>query len=366
MERGQRRAFHTLDGLRGIAALLVVLRHVGPLTAGTSLSENFLAVDLFFVLSGFVIAFAYDDRLARPGFIRQFLVIRLIRLYPLYLLGLAVGALHRVGSVLNHTENWTATYLAEAVLLGVLLVPQTPLTAIGSSELDTPTWTLLPELVANMVYAVLFRWLTPFVLMVLVGTGAAGVVACRLHYGTLDAGWEFAQWPIIASRLLFSFFAGVLLFRLLGDRRQTRPWVAWLCVAAVGTALSISPPDDLRTAYELALVLGLFPLVVWVGGQNEPGQWDGRLFRFLGLISYAVYVLHQPAAALFARVLERGLHLRLDSVPVAHAALAAFIAGLVAATWLIDKYYDAPIRRWLSRGRASRAPSPPARPSRGL
>lgn len=364
MEQGHRRAFHTLDGLRGIAALLVVLRHVGPLAGGISLPENFLAVDLFFLLSGFVIAFAYDDRLARPGFIGRFLAIRLIRLYPLYLLGLAVGALHRVGSVLNHTENWTAGHLAEAVLLGLLLVPQTPLTAIGSSELDTPTWTLLPELVANMVYAALFRWLTRPVLMALVGAGAMGVVACRLHYGTLDAGWDFDQGPIIGSRLLFSFFAGVLLFRLLGDRRRTRPWVAWLCVAAVGVALSVSPSDDVRTAYELALVLGLFPLVVWAGCQNEPGELDGRLFRFLGLISYAVYVLHQPAAALFAWVLERGLHLRLDSAPVARAALVAFVAGLVVATWLIDKYYDAPVRRWLSRRWAPRAQRPSVRPVR--
>ena len=139
----RRRAFHTLDGLRGVAALLVVSRHAGPLGAGVSFPESFLAVDLFFLLSGFVIAYAYDGRLARPGFAGQFLGIRLIRLYPLYLLGIAVGACYRLGSVLGHTEGLTAGRLGAAVLAGVLLWPSTPFTSASSSDLDGPTWTLL-------------------------------------------------------------------------------------------------------------------------------------------------------------------------------------------------------------------------------
>ena len=353
----QRQVFQTLDGLRGVAALLIILRHAGSLGTGVSLPECFLAVDMFFLLSGFVIAFAYDKRLAQPGFIGRFLVIRLIRLYPLYLLGLAVGATYRLGSVLNHTEDWTIGHLAYVLVLGLFLVPRTPITGIGSSELNTPTWTLLPELVANMLYAVLFRWLTRPVLMAIVGAGAIGVVACRLYYGTLDAGWDFASWPVIVSRLLFSFFAGVLLFRTLGDRRRIQPWASWLCIVAVGVGLSATPYENFRASYELGLVLCVFPLVVWVGCQNEPGRWSGLLFRFLGLISYSVYVLHQPAAELFAKLLEKGAHLDLQSVPTANAALVVFIAGLMIVTWLIDKYYDIPIRRSLSARLVQREPS---------
>lgn len=362
MGRQQRQVFQTLDGLRGIAALLIILRHAGALGAGASLPESFLAVDLFFLLSGFVIAFAYDKRLAQPGFIGRFLVIRLIRLYPLYLLGLAVGAIYRFGSVLNHTENWTIGHLVFALVLGMLLVPTTPITGIGSSELDTPTWTLLPELIANILYAILFRWLTRPVLMAIVGIGVVCVVVCRLYYGTLDAGWEFASWPIIISRLLFSFFAGVLLFRVLGDRRRIQPWAAWLCVASVGVALSTTPYENIRVFYELGLVLGVFPLVVWVGCQTEPGQWSGRLFHFLGLISYAIYVLHQPAGALFAKFLEKGAHLDLNSVPIANTALVIFIISLMIATWLINKYYDVPVRRWLSGHSAQQGSSNILRP----
>lgn len=328
-------------------------RHAGPLGVGVSFPESFLAVDLFFLLSGFVIAYAYDGRLARPSFVGQFLGIRLIRLYPLYLLGIAVGACYRRGSVLGHTEGWTAGRLGAAVLAGVLLWPSTPLTSASSSDLDGPTWTLLPEIIANMIYALCFRWMTRWVLTLVVAAGALGLVACRFWYGTIDAGWELSQWPVMASRLAFSFFGGVLLFRLLGDRRRTRPWVAWLCVLGVGAALSSTLPEGTRAVGELACVLAGFPLVVWVACQNEPGRFGAHLFRLLGLVSYAVYVLHQPASTLFAKLIEHGAHMPPERV--ATPALALFISGLVVAAWLVDKYYDTPVRRWLGMRWARRA-----------
>lgn len=348
MVQSHSRAFHTLDGLRGIAALLIIPRHLWLLAGGISLPESYLAVDLFFLLSGFVIAYAYDNRLARPGFLVPFLQIRLIRLYPLYLLGLAAGFVYRTGSVLSGTDNWTASRLLEAFLLGLLLVPQTPWTAVGSSDLDNPTWTLFPELVANMLYAVLFRWLTKPVLLCICIAGGFGVIGSRITYGTLDGGWDLGQFPLIASRLAFSFFGGVLVFRLLGDRRRIRPAVSWLCVLSTGAALSASPSENWRLFYELALVLVVFPLVVWVACQSEPGPVTARLFRFMGLVSYAVYVLHQPVGALFEKFLARGLHLDLEATPVTNSPLLAFVVTLVLGSWLVDRYYDRPVRRTLT------------------
>lgn len=340
LARRERRAFHTLDGLRGVAALLVVTRHANLLAINISFPETFLAVDLFFLLSGFVIAYAYDDRLANGNFARRFLVIRLVRLYPLYLLGLSIGLLQRIGSVAIHLQGWNAHRVIVAAVLGLFY---------ASSALDEPTWTLLPELVANMIYAVFFRWLSRPVLCVLVAAGAAGVILCRLSYGTLDAGWALHQWPVIASRLTFSFFGGVLLFKSIKDHRQTHPLMASLCVLVITAALTITPPEYMKAAYEIVLVLVVFPIVVWTACRNEPGETAGRLFRFLGLVSYAIYVLHEPAAALFTTMLIHGLHLNLAHPLVANVALVVFMALLMLGTWLVDRYYDAPIRKALSR-----------------
>lgn len=105
----------------------------------------------------------------------------------------------------------------------------------------------------------------------------------------------------------------------------------------------------MRATYEIGLVLVVFPIVVWTACKNEPGETAGRLFRFLGLVSYAVYVLHEPAASLFTTMLIHGVHLNLAHPLVADAALVVFMALLIVSTWMIDHYYDAPIRKVLSR-----------------
>ena len=83
--RSGKHVYATLDGIRGIAAALVAMRHAGALFPGWDFPNSGLAVDLFFVISGFVVASAYDRRLADGLTLGAFMRIRLIRLYPLYL-----------------------------------------------------------------------------------------------------------------------------------------------------------------------------------------------------------------------------------------------------------------------------------------
>lgn len=136
-----------------------------------------------------------------------------------------------------------------------------------------------------------------------------------------------------------------------------RPLAAWACLAVVGVALTVTPPEAMRAWYELGLVLVAFPLVLVVGCRSEPGPLARRWFHALGLASYAVYVLHQPAGALFGRLLQRGAHLDLDDPAVAQAGLAVFAVGLLGAAWAIDRWFDVPVRRWLGRRWARRAVS---------
>src|ERR1700740_1326729 len=122
-----RRAFQTLDGLRGVGAFLVVMRHVPMLFGPIRVPESFLAVDLFYLVSGFVVAHAYGARLERGGFFGEFVKTRLIRLYPLYLLGILVGVIPAAISVFTDPAGWwTGHKLIEAILLGLFMVPMFP------------------------------------------------------------------------------------------------------------------------------------------------------------------------------------------------------------------------------------------------
>ena len=348
---GHDRAYRTLDGLRGVAALIVVTRHSGDVLPTDLCPESFLAVDLFFLLSGFVVAHAYEARLQAGRSRLWFLRVRLTRLYPLYTLGLALGFVARVAQAWTGGGALDIAFLAQAAVVGVLLLPAVPPLPMGSSTLDGPTWTLLPELVANLVYAGLGRRLTTRRLWMIVAAGAVSLIACERVYGTLDGGWSVQTFPLIGARLAFSFFLGVLMFRLKPARRAGAG-VAWSCVAVLAVALALHPPDALRPVYELAAVLALFPALVAAAIRREPGRTGARVFGSLGVASYAAYVLHQPLSMLVGVALARA-----SSDPLTPWLVwPAFLAGVVAVSVLADRLYDRPVRRWLAGSGAPRLP----------
>ena len=170
----KRGVFTTFDGLRGVAALLVVSRHVGPFFGPLNSPESFLAVDMFFLLSGFVIANAYAPRLEKGGFVLDFLKIRLIRLYPLYLAGLVVAVVLRLYMRGEDGDPWSLHMLIPTALLAALMLGGPPGETTHGYSLNSPSWTLLPEIGLNLVYALVFRWLTVPVLVTLIGGGGAG------------------------------------------------------------------------------------------------------------------------------------------------------------------------------------------------
>lgn len=338
------RTYRTLDGLRGVAALMVVTRHAGQVFPCNPFPESFLAVDLFFLLSGFVIASAYEARLLAGQPLSAFMRIRLIRLYPLYLLGLALGLGAQLTSSLASGQPPDPLYLAQALVVGVFMIPAVPPLPMGGSTLDGPTWTLLPELLVNLVYAKALRRLSTRMVWGVVAMGATGLVVSERVYGTLDGGWWVAAFPLIGARLAFSFFLGVAFFRLRPSRRQGR-WAACGVLAALALSLAVRPQPAWRAGYELAMVLGVFPLLTRLAVRWEPGPAAGRVFAWLGASSYAVYVLHQPMG-----VLAGVLMARLGADPTWAAGTVFIVAAAVAAT-VADAVYDRPLRRWLSRRR---------------
>jgi peptidoglycan/LPS O-acetylase OafA/YrhL len=344
--KDKRRRFHTIEGMRGAGAGLIVIRHAPIFFSGVQVPESFLAVDLFYLVSGFVIAHAYGQRLEAGEPLGRFMAARLVRLYPLYLVGLLVGiAPASIATITDPHGWWNPLRLCEAITTGLVMIPFVPGLRANGSSLDGPTWTLLPELIANLVYAAAGRVLNTVGLMALILVSGAGVVFGALRFQTLDIGYnQTDQWAALA-RVGFSFFAGVLIFRL-SNPVERRSWtIAWACVAAVAGVLAFRPSADFAPIFELVAVLAGFPLLLIVASRYEPGPRVGRAFGFIGLMSYAVYILHQPLA-----VLARQLFARLNwAPPVCTGWLMgpAFLVGLVVFAWQLDKHYDAPIRRWL-------------------
>lgn len=354
-----RRAFQTIEALRGVGAFLVVMRHVpyffGPLQA----PESFLAVDLFYLVSGFVVAHAYGQRLAAGGFVWPFMKTRVIRLYPIYFIGIAIGVVAAGYSAFIHPGGfWNWGKIAEGFAVGLFMIPIFPGLSANGSTLDGPTWTLAPELIANLAYALLIRFLRLWLLILVIAVGAVGVVAAELIYRTLDVGYSPTdQWSALA-RVTFSFFAGVLVYRVFGDRMKPSAWMAWACIAILTVLLAWHPPKGLREAYEIGVVLVAFPALLIVAGHYEPGPRVGRIFSFIGLMSYGVYVLHQPLGNLFRDILQRFIHIPRNLSVVGFGVV--FLGFVLWLAWWLDGHYDAPVRRKLRAWFMGERPKPAA------
>lgn len=358
-----------LDGLRGVAALTVIWYHVFEGFATSPLDQKFnhgyLAVDFFFILSGFVVGYAYDDRWAgrRAGGgmrMRDFLKRRIVRLHPMVVLGSVLGA---VTFLIQGSVQWDGTHIPFgmvmlAMLLGMFLIPAypgAPYEVRGNNEmypLNGPSWSLFFEYIGNILYALVLRrlptrWLA--VVTVVSGVGLAGYAVGGLSgYGHLGVGWSMTDWNLPGGflRLMFSFSVGLLM------SRNFRPWKVrgafWICSAAVIVLLSLPRIGGegnmwLNGLYEAVCVTCIFPVLVYMGASGRISEGlPMKVCRFLGDISYPVYIIHYPFMYLFYAWTFTG-------VPFSTAwpwAVAVF-AGSIVLAYILLKVYDDPLRRWL-------------------
>ena len=344
------RSFHLLDVFRGIAAISVITLHFPQAFAPLVADGAYLAVDLFFLMSGFVLARAYEAKLHAGMTGRSFLLARLVRLFPFYLLALLPSAIELAYYYRAEALSWQ---VAGSIGLSMVMLP-TPAVGFEHNPLfpaNFVTWSLFFELLANALYVGTLRTLSGR-LMLLIGPAAAIVLAVAIGRGNLNGG---AYWPdayVAVVRVVFSFFAGVGLFRVhaAGRLPQFRVPSLVLTTAAV-LALALHVPPPWRGWFDAGCALMLFPALL-IAAIAHPPCVPNLISRFLGEISYPIYVLQLPVFTL----LVMGLPKLAPGLLTASAPWTgtATLAVLASASWLLAVHVDAPLRRRLVRSLTER------------
>lgn len=357
--------YDILDGLRGVAAIMVVNFHLLEAFSGGNhlkqiINHGYLAVDFFFVLSGFVVGYAYDDRWGKMT-LGDFFKRRIIRLHPMVIMGMIIGAIGFYFSAspilfpgISQVPVWKLLII---MLIGFTLIPvPTSMDIRGWGEmhpLDGPGWSLFFEYIANILYGLFIRKFSNKVLAVLVFIAGCALIhlAVTSPNGDVIGGWSInsTQLRIGFTRLMYPFFAGLLLSRIVKPS-QIKHAFLW-CSLLVVIILSVpriggSQHLWMNGLYDSLSIIFLFPLIVFIGASGEvKGKFASKTCKFLGDISYPMYIIHYPLIYIFtAWVVDDHIQM-LNSWPVALLVLLSSIS----MSYICLKLYDEPVRNWLAK-----------------
>lgn len=352
-----------LDGLRGVASVMVVAFHLFEAHSTSHLDQiinhGYLAVDFFFLLSGFVVGYAYDDRWGKmnvAGFFKR----RLIRLQPMVIIGMVIGSLlfYFQDSVLWPTIHAVPVWkMLLIMLIGCTLIP-VPLSMDirGWQEmhpLNGPGWSLFFEYIANILYGLVIRKFSKLALSVLVFFAACALIqlAVTSPSGDIIGGWSLdaEQLRIGFTRVMYPFFAGLLLNRIakVVYIKKAFLWSSLLIIIILSIP-RVGGTDHLwmNGLYDSLSIIFIFPIIVFIGaGGNVPGKFSSRLCKFLGNISYPLYMTHYPLIYIYTGWVADKKPTFNHAFPV---AALVFISSIVLA-YACLKFYDEPVRKWLNK-----------------
>lgn len=325
---------HLLDALRGIAAIGVVLHHEAPLYGAPGLFPRaYLAVDFFFMLSGFVLTLAFEPKLRDGLDTGTFMIRRIARLWPVLAVGVLIGALWRwsIGATMQ---------LGLLTLSGLMLVPILRGTG-GIFQLNGPQWSLAYEVIANAAHALVLRRLNNSLLMVFTLFSAAMLAWCAADWGSVGLGDTGRNWWGGFARVGFGYGLGVWMGRqFAAGRLSVSPPLAWAGGMLLPLTLLTLPWWPLGVVPgDLLAVFAVFPVALWCAAHASLGR--AGLAEALGRLSYPIYAIHGPVL-IWGASLARAHGAQATGIRALTLAAVLGIAALLAVSPLA---HGIPVRR---------------------
>ena len=333
--------YETLDGLRGVAAIGVMFFHLSIIGLPIAY-HGYLAVDFFFMLSGFVMSHAYETKLSSVRF-STFLTLRLIRIFPLSVFGLLLGSLY---FLLRNVSQNSSAYSYGDILLGtgfnIFLLPKPWMTPAPTDTIfpsNTPLLSLSLEMLINFVWALYFFRARSTTLMSIIVVSGSAFVYFTINHHTADIG---ATWPTYLgglSRAVFGFFAGSMIWR--SRVQPDKPSLYAVLPFLVLVGIIFAP--DLGPFFDVVVVVTVFPAIIFIASCTGHRSKIGA-FNFLGNISFPLYVVHVPLLMFSA-----GLTKFFDFSEHINIVSMVTVLTCILSSVFLDKYYDRKMRRVLTR-----------------
>ena len=338
----------TLDAMRGIAAFSVVSHHFNTVLPadeigrlGLAMPNSYLGVDFFYMLSGFVLARAYERKLKGGLTAWRFMELRLVRLYPMFLLGILLGAANAFGRIAFATPHALGPVQAVvAFVLNALMLPDP-----GSGNLyslNMPAWTLLFEMLINFLFGLLLYRMRRALL-------AAFALACACFYLWGRAQWNEGSigmtWPTALfgfARAGYAFPVGLILGRGFSTSVPKSSPLALVLLALLAWIFFLGPSVRFNFAFDVASLFLFLPAIIWAGAHFQAPPSLRRACEVMGDSSYPLFVIHYPLLHIAYFVFVRAL-----GVPGWLTMFAFLPSAFLLALFIFHKV-DVPVRRWLS------------------
>ena len=367
--------YDILDGLRGVAALMVIIFHFFELYSFGNpskqiINHGYLAVDFFYVLSGFVLGYAYDDRWDKMSY-WDFYKRRLIRLHPMVIAGSLLGMCYFfLGECINspNIESVNPLYFFLTIIMSILMIPcpaQMDIRGWGeTNSFNGPNWTLTYEYIVNILYSLIFRRLHTIIIGILTLASALLLVNLTCNFDifnvmneresnkyTVIGGWSLTSCELCVgfTRLFYPYFAGYLVYRL--KLKIRIPYSFIICSIILITFLSMPRLEKegypiFNGIYEAIVIILIFPLVIIIGaGDTTKNEILTKICKFIGELSYPIYITHYPI--IYMNSAWTSFHMKDSLFNKIMISIGSFCIMVFNAYSLIE-LYDKPVRKWLA------------------